>query len=118
MFYIASVYILRLIAIGCIMMPVVTWGMSVLGPENTAHGTALLTSLRTISGAFGSAVFVAVMSKVTELTSSQKDVAANAAGIDFAFACIAAVAAVLFIVSAFCVRKQKFHGDTVQSAMN
>lgn len=117
-FYIASVYILRLIAIGCIMMPVVTWGMSVLGPENTAHGTALLTSLRTISGAFGSAVFVAVMSKVTELTSSQKGVAANAAGIDFAFAGITAVAAVLFVVCVFCVREQKFRGDSVQNAVS
>lgn len=33
--------------------------------KRAAHGTALLTSLRTISGAFGSAIFVAVMTGVT-----------------------------------------------------
>ncbi len=43
------------------MMPIVTWGMSTLDSKYTSHGTALLTSLRTISGSIGSAVFVAVL---------------------------------------------------------
>lgn len=77
--YIAAVYIVRLISIGLIMMPIVTWGMMRLGPEKTAHGTALLTSLRTISGAFGSAIFVAVMTGVTGMTSGSLEVTANAA---------------------------------------
>lgn len=61
-YYLAFCYILRLLAIGCIMMPIVTWGMKGLGVDDTAHGTALLTSLRTISGAFGAAIFVMIMS--------------------------------------------------------
>jgi len=46
------------------MMPLVTWGMSGLGEEHTSHGTALLTSLRTMAGAFGQTICVAVMTVV------------------------------------------------------
>lgn len=53
--------VVRSVSIGCLMMPFVTFGISSLGNEKTAHGTALLTSLRTISGAIGSAVFVGIL---------------------------------------------------------
>lgn len=56
----------RCVSIGCLMMTLVTWGISGIEAENTAHGTALLTSLRTISGSIGSAVFVAIMTVVSE----------------------------------------------------
>ncbi|MDT2704285.1 MFS transporter [Enterococcus dongliensis] len=60
-FIIALLNAFRSIAIGCLMMPLVTWGMSHIDNSLTAHGTALLTSLRTIAGAIGSAVFVSLM---------------------------------------------------------
>lgn len=102
--YIALMYILRLIAIGCLMMPMVTWGMSGLAPEHTSHGTALLTSLRTISGAFGAAISVAVMSMAAGTVSSES--AAAARGIDAAFICVALLAAVQMIVAAAWVGKK------------
>lgn len=105
--YIAAVYIVRLISIGLIMMPIVTWGMMRLGPEKTAHGTALLTSLRTISGAFGSAIFVAVMTGVTGMTSGSLKVTANAAGIDVTFGAMAAVALLQFILAVLFVGRKK-----------
>lgn len=52
--------VVRCAGIGCLMMPFVTWGMSGLEKQHTSHGTALITSMRTVAGAFGSAIFVAV----------------------------------------------------------
>ena len=43
------------------MMPTVTWGMSTLEKHHAADGTSLITSLRTIAGAFGGALFMSVM---------------------------------------------------------
>lgn len=60
MLWIGFLNVVRCAGIGCMMMPFVTWGMSGLKKENTAHGTALITSLRTVAGAFGSALFVAL----------------------------------------------------------
>ena len=57
----AILNVIRSVAIGCLMMPFVTFGISRMGAENTAHGTALLTSLRTIAGAIGTAVFVGIL---------------------------------------------------------
>ena len=58
----AAMQVIRCMAIGFMMMPFVTWGVTSLPAGQTAHGTALLTSLRTISGAIGMAVFVGIMS--------------------------------------------------------
>ena len=52
---------LRTTAIGCLMMPLVTWGTEGIGFKKLSHGTALLTSLRTVAGAMGTAVFVGIM---------------------------------------------------------
>ena len=64
---IAAAYnVVRCIAIGCLMMPLVTWGTNSVHARFTADATALLTSLRTIAGAVGSAVFVGIMTAVSE----------------------------------------------------
>lgn len=54
--------VLRSVSTGMLMMPFVTYGMNALGKEHTAAGTSLLTSLRTIAGAFGSALIMVVVS--------------------------------------------------------
>ena len=62
---------IRNIAIGCLLIPLVTWGIGNIKRDATAHGTALLNSLRTIAGAIGSAVSVGVMTMVaSRLTTS------------------------------------------------
>ncbi len=53
--------IIRNAATACMLMPLVTWGASTVSLEKTSHATALLTSLRTIAGSLGTAIFVAVM---------------------------------------------------------
>ncbi len=97
--YFAWMYLFRLIAISCIMMPIVTWGISTMEEKFTAHGTALLTSLRTIAGAIGAAIFVAVMTFTTRITSASETVTANASGIDAAFIGISLLAVLQLIIS-------------------
>lgn len=105
--YIGFFYILRLIAVGLVMMPIVTWGMSKIEKNNTAHGTALLTSLRTISGAIGSAIFVAMMTTATIASSGSKNITANVYGMNIAFICISVVAVVQFLLALLFVGKKK-----------
>ncbi|MCC0694192.1 MDR family MFS transporter [Clostridioides sp. ES-S-0048-02] len=110
--YISAFYIIRLIAIGLIMMPIVTWGMSVLGEKNIAHGTALLTSLRTIAGAIGSAVFVAVMTTATVTSRGMTNATANVFGMDVAFICISIVAVVQLLVAFFFIERKSLKKST------
>lgn len=59
-------------AIGCLLTPLVTWGLQGLPKQLTAHGSALMNSLRTVSGSMGTAIFVGVMvSGSTQGTAAQ-----------------------------------------------
>lgn len=104
----AALYnVIRCVAIGCIMMPIVTWGIESIKEKNTAHGTALLTSLRTIAGAIGTAVFVGIMTTVQ--SHSQSTYLDNAAihGLNAAYAVMAAVSAVMLIIGVLFVKSKK-----------
>lgn len=94
--YITILYILRLIGIGCIMMPIVTWGMNVIETKDTAHGTALLTSLRTISGAIGSTVLVAVMTVSSKVANGSDT---SMAGMNTAFICITVLSIIQLVIA-------------------
>ncbi len=90
--------VIRCVAIGCLMMPFVTFGISSMEAKHTAHGTALLTSLRTIAGAIGSAVFVGIlntMSRHAELAGSGQ---AQLYGLHISFLCMTAVTVFMLVV--------------------
>lgn len=53
--------VIRSISIGCLMMPLLTWGTSQIAPRKVPDASSLLTSLRTVSGSIGSAFFVGIM---------------------------------------------------------
>ena len=97
--YLALVNLVRSVAIGCLMMPLVTWGMSRLSPEHTADGTSMITSLRTIAGSIGSAVFVSVMTLASQIS-------ADIRGMCAAFLCLTALAAAEIIIALFCTKKR------------
>lgn len=58
---IALLFMIRQCGIGMLMMTSVTWGMSTLDKKYVSDGTAVISSLRTIAGAMGSALFVSLM---------------------------------------------------------
>ena len=105
---VASVYnLIRCIAIGCLMMPLVTWGIDSIDSKNTAHGTALLTSFRTIAGAVGSAVFVGIMTMVQNRSQATYLDNANIHGLNVTFLAMSVVSAVMFVIGIFFVKSKK-----------
>lgn len=58
---VAALFLIRQCGIGMLMMTTVTWGMSTLDKRYVSDGTAVISSLRTIAGAMGSALFVSLM---------------------------------------------------------
>lgn len=104
---IASWNVLRSVAIGCLMMPLVTWGMNDFKPEMMAHGTALLTSLRTIAGAIGSAIFVSLMTFVSKNSSQLAANQDQMHGVNAAFLGMTAGAVVLLLVAVFSNKKER-----------
>lgn len=103
--WIAAIYnVIRSVSIGCLMMPLVTWGISNINSDLTAHGTALLTSLRTVAGAIGSAVFVSIMTITTSLTTASLGENASIHGLNMAFLSMAFATVILLLVSIFLVK--------------
>lgn len=101
--YLIFFYIIRLIAISCVLMPIVTWSVSTLDSQFTSHGSALLTSLRTIAGSIGSALFVALMTFATNVSSTANTTSVNTTGINAAFIGISVLSLIQFFIAFFYV---------------
>lgn len=105
--WLAAVYnAIRCVSIGCLMMPIVTWGTSCISKNNTAHATALLTSLRTIAGAIGSAIFVGIMTFVADHSTVSYGDNAQIHGLNITFLAMSLGSAVLLIIGIFGVKKK------------
>ncbi|MGN1403793.1 MAG: MFS transporter, partial [Ruminococcus sp.] len=97
---------IRCVSIGCLMMPIVTWGTSGISKKHTAHATALLTSLRTIAGAIGSAIFVGIMTFVADHSAASYGDNAQIHGLNITFLAMSLGSAVLLIIGIFGVKKK------------
>lgn len=81
---IAALNVLRCLAAGMLTMPFTTWGNSELAPDQMPHATALLTSMRNIAGAVGSAACAGVLATL---------------GMPAAFAFMAAASLILLLLA-------------------
>jgi EmrB/QacA subfamily drug resistance transporter len=97
----AFLNVIRSVAIGCLMMPFVTYGISSMGADNTAHGTALLTSLRTIAGAIGTAVFVGILNVCGTSTIALSYDNPKIYGLRVTFGCMTAVTVIMLLIIIF-----------------
>lgn len=98
---------IRCMAIGCLMMPLITWGTSGLGGKKTADASALLTSLRTIAGAIGQAVFVGIMTVVAAGSVDKYGENAMIHGLNVSFLAMSVGSMVLLLIAVFCVKKKE-----------
>ncbi|CAM3430465.1 DHA2 family efflux MFS transporter permease subunit [Marinicrinis lubricantis] len=69
-------YTARMFGMSMLMMPIMTAGLNQLPQRLNAHGTAMVNTLRTISGALGTALLVTIAtnlqkSRMTEIVTSQ-----------------------------------------------
>lgn len=101
---VALLNVVRNVAIGCMMMPFVTWGIGSINGKNTADGTALLNSLRTTAGAIGMAVFVGVMNLVSTKSANTYGENAGIHGMHVSFAAMSCVAGIMVLVALFCIK--------------
>ena len=98
--FIIVMFTVRQLAIGCMMMPIATWSLSTLSKTATVDGTAILSTLRTIAGSIGSALFVSLMSAAA--------VSGNTiSGFNVAFIGISITAAIELIFAVILVGRKK-----------
>ena len=102
----AALNVIRNISIGSLMMPLLTWGTSNVHPTKMADASSLLTSLRTIAGSIGSAVFVGIMTMVAASSAETYGDNAMMHGMNMSFFWMAVGAAVLLLIAVFAVRER------------
>lgn len=103
----AAFNVLRNIAIGSLMMPLLTWGTSNVEPQKVADASSLLTSFRTIAGSIGSAVFVGIMTAVSASSTAIYGDNALMHGMNISFLWMAVGALLLFAISLWGVRGKR-----------
>ena len=99
--------IIRSMAIGCLMMPLITWGTSYVDPLKTADSSALLTSLRTIAGAVGSAAFVTIMTFSAGISKKPTVAAASMQGVTTAYLWMGIVSVIMLCIAIWGTNNKK-----------
>ena len=72
-----------------------------------ADATSLLSSLRTVSGSIGAAVFVGIMTRITADSAMQYGASASMHGLNMAFASMGIGAGLMLMLSIFAVKGNK-----------
>jgi EmrB/QacA subfamily drug resistance transporter len=98
--FLVLVFAFRQVAIGCMLMPISTWTLSTIRKQSTADGTAIATTLRTISGSVGTAVFVSLMSAVAASNTMM-------AGVKVSFSAVTIVAIIQLFIAVIFVGNKK-----------
>ena len=97
--------VIRNVSIGCLMMPLLTWGTSQVSNDKVADASTLLTALRTVAGSIGSAVFVAIMSAVAVSSKAAYGDAASMRGVNIAFVSMSIGTLIMVGIAVFGVKK-------------
>ena len=106
--------IFRYAAIGCILTPIMTWGVNNIESSLTSHGTALINTLRTIAGAIGSVVFVGIMTSVASNSTAIDSNLAQLEGMSASFVGMAIASAVFLIIGILGVKDAEFDDEYAQ----
>jgi len=102
---VAIIHIFRCFAIGGILMPLVTWGMTDIPRTKASDATALLNSIRSIGGAIGSALFVSIMTAVAKSVQGKKE-NPDMFGFNIVFLTMTVLAVFLLLLGIFGCKKQ------------
>lgn len=94
-------HVLLMAGLGLMMTPLMTEALGVLPDHLYSHGSAILTTLQQVAGAFGTAVFVTVAT----LTSTAPSGTPDAAGLRAAFTAAGCIG-VLALIAALFIRRR------------
>ena len=104
MVLLAFIMFMRNLGLGCINMPLTTWGMNSLDNKVVNHGNAVNNSLRQVAGSFGAALNISVYAIVMNANMEARGaIDAGVSGVNAAFMlqsviCLAAVVLTLIMV--------------------
>lgn len=116
----------RQIGMGFVLMPITTWSLNCLEPEEVSAGSAVTNTVRQIAGAIGAPVLVILMETFTALRwaaiggAKNMYAVANVFGIQWALRVSATICFIMVVVVFFGVRGNGAGStrDTVQRALN
>ncbi len=110
--------LLRYMAIGLMMMPLITYGTANAGMSKMADASAMLSSLRTIGGAIGTAVFVGISSAiaVSAAGGASPTPVQTMHGMNIAFLIMAFTSLVLLFMAIFLVKGRSKDKDKPENA--
>lgn len=116
----------RQIGMGFVLMPITTWSLNCLEPEEVSAGSAVTNTVRQIAGAIGASVLVILMETFTALRwaaiggAKNMYAAANVFGIQWALRVSATICFIMVVMVFFGVRGNGAGStrDTVQRALN
>lgn len=116
----------RQIGMGFVLMPITTWSLNCLEPEEVSAGSAVTNTVRQIAGAIGAPVLVILMETFTSVRwaalggSKGMYAAANVFGIQWALRVSATICFIMVVMVFFGVRGNGAGStrDTVQRALN
>ncbi|OUM64078.1 hypothetical protein PIROE2DRAFT_9243 [Piromyces sp. E2] len=109
---VSIIHIFRCFAIGGLLMPLVTWGMTDIPKTKASDATALLNSIRSIGGAIGSALFVSIMTTVAKSVIGKKE-NPDMYGFNVVFLTMTVLAVILLLLGIFgCKNQSKSNNNT------
>ena len=116
----------RQIGMGFVLMPITTWSLNCLEPEEVSAGSAVTNTVRQIAGAIGASVLVILMETFTALRwaaiggAKNMYAVANVFGIQWALRVSATICFIMVVMVFFGVRGNGAGStrDTVQRALN
>ena len=97
-------YSVRNVGLALLMMPLVTWGMSIIGKEQYAQGTAVMNTMKNVAGAIGTAVIIGFMSLFAQLNAAS--VHAEMYGVNAAFALSTVITVFMLVIAMFFVKEK------------
>ena len=116
----------RQIGMGFVLMPITTWSLNCLKPEEVSAGSAVTNTVRQIAGAIGAPVLVILMETFTAMRwaaiggAKNMYAVANVFGIQWALRVSATICFIMVVMVFFGVRGNGAGStrDTVQRALN
>lgn len=116
----------RQIGMGFVLMPITTWSLNCLEPEEVSAGSAVTNTVRQIAGAIGAPVLVILMETFTSVRwaalggSKGMYAVANVFGIQWALRVSATICFIMVVMVFFGIRGNGAGStrDTVQRALN
>ncbi|MEG0480367.1 MAG: MDR family MFS transporter [Clostridium sp.] len=97
--FLTIAYGFRMLGVSCLLMPLTAWGVKSIPVDYMSHASALNTTLRQVSGAIGSAIFVSIMVKASTLGVYNSPIMNNIFGVEVSFMAVSVLSLIGLIIT-------------------